>query len=487
MFKILNAIKNIGLSAIIAITILLAGLIFSIMVFQTARQTYAFPSAEGYGAFTTGGRGGVVYHVRTLKDTGELGSLRYAVNQKGPRTIVFDVSGIIELKSPLTISQNDLTIAGQTAPGEGICIKDFPVIIDADNVIVRFIRFRVGDKNNESSLIVKNRHDIMIDHCSMSWAPVDNVTLYNNVRLTMQWCIISEALNNGTSVNGLGALLGGYSASYHHNLFASNRTNNPSFYKSTFKNKLDLETIDFRNNVLYNWGTSSIDGAESGTYNLVNNYFKFGPATNLPSRSQILEVAGTAKNGIVYVSGNYVHTNPLQTNDNWMGVYPNMNYIKTSKNPVLTRFEFEHEPVTTHTAERAYKNVLEYAGASNNRDFADNRIAQAVETYVSGASTGNGLISSPNDVGGYPEYKFDAPKVDSDGDGIPDEWEFSHNLNPYDAGDGKSMTKTGYTNLEIYLNSLVADITKRQNNRALPTIDMLKMLVQKTANKIKTR
>ena len=482
--RILNAIKNIGLTSIIAIVFILGILIFSVLVWQTPRQIYAFPSAEGYGAFATGGRSGVVYHVRTLEDKNELGTLRYAINQKGPRTIIFDVSGIIELKSPLVITSSDLTIAGQTAPGDGICIKDFPVIVNADNIIIRFIRFRLGDKTNGSALIVKNRHDIIIDHCSMSWAADDNATLYNNRKLTMQWCILSEALNKGNN-NGLGATLGGYSASYHHNLFANNRTNNPAFYKSSHTNLLDIESVDFRNNVLYNWGTSSINGAESGNYNIINNYFKFGPATQIPARSQILEIPNANKKGYVYVNGNYVHTNPLQTNDNWMGVYPNMDYIRTSKNPVLTRSEFEHEPVTLHSAIRSFDNVIKYAGASDKRDFVDNRITQAVANYMSGTQSGKGLISSPNDVGGYPEYKTDVPALDSDGDGVPDEWEFSHNLNPYDGGDGKSMTESGYTNLEIYLNELVDDIVKQQNQKSIPTIDTIKMLVQATANKIK--
>ena len=485
IFKILNAIKNIGLSSIIVLGILLAVLFTGLLVLQTPKQTYAFPSAQGYGAFTTGGRGGVVYHVRTLKDTGELGSLRYAVEQKGPRTIVFDVAGIIELQSPLVVKNNDLTIAGQTAPGNGICIKNYPFIVDADNVIIRYLRVRLGDSINDgSSLVVKNRHDIMIDHCSISWAPGDNITLYNNQNLTMQWCIISEALNTGIN-NGTGATLGGYSASYHHNLFASNRTNNPTFYKANFSNDLNLETVDFRNNVLYNWATSSIDGAESGHYNLVNNYYKFGPATKIPSRSQILEVDVVRKFGIIYVIGNYVHTNPLQTNDNWLGVYPNMDYMQTSKNPLLTRTEFEHQPVTTHSATKGYDRVLEFAGASLNRDLVDNRITQSVETYVSGTSVGNGIITSPKDVGGYPVYKYSNPLVDSDNDGIPDDWEFSHNLNPYDPGDGKSMTKTGYTNLEIYLNGLVEQITERQNSGAQPRIDSYMLLVQDLANKLK--
>ena len=164
-----------------------------------------------------------------------------------------------------------------------------------------------------------------------------------------------------------------------------------------------------------------------------------------------------------------------------------MDYIKTSKNPVLTRFEFEHEPVTTHTAARAYENVLKYAGASKTRDYTDNRISQAVETYVSGTSVGNGIISSINDVGGYPVYENAAPLVDSDGDGLPDEWEFNHNLNPYDGGDGKIMTKSGYTNLEVYLNNLVDDVVSQQNKGSILTMNSLQLLVQATANHFKKR
>ena len=483
--KIINKIKDIGLSSIIAILIILSGLIFGLMVFQTPKQQYAFPSAQGYGAFTSGGRGGVVYHVRTLEDKNELGSLRYAIEQKGPRTIVFDISGIIDLKSPLVIKNGDLTIAGQTAPGDGICIRNYPVSIEADNIIIRYIRFRLGDKSNGTALTAKNRHDIILDHCSFSWASIDNVALYNNRNLTMQWCIISEALNTGNANNGMGATLGGYSSTYHHNLFASNRTNNPNFYKASHANKLDLETVDFRNNVLYNWGSSSISGAESGSYNIVNNYFKFGPATQIASRSQIMEVTNVGRYGIAYVNGNYVYINPLQTNDNWMGVYPNMDYIRTSTNPILTRSEFYHEPVLTHSAERAFENVLAHAGASYKRDFVDNRIVKDVNTYMSGSTSNTGLITSPKDVGDYPKYNSDVPVVDSDSDGIPDDWEFNHNLNPYDTGDAKNLTESGYTYLEVYLNSLVGDITKQQNVKSLPTFDSIRLLVQKTANKIK--
>lgn len=483
--KILNTIKNIGLSSFLILSTIAIGIIFVLLVMQTTKQTYAFPSAEGYGAFTKGGRGGVVYHVRTLEDNHNIGSLRYALEQKGPRTIVFDVSGIIELKSPIIIKNNDLTIAGQTAPGDGICIKNYPIIIDADNIIIRFIRFRLGDKNPDSNaLIVKNRRDIMIDHCSISWATAENIMLYNNQKLTMQWCIISEALDLNLMKSN-GAILGGYSASYHHNLFANNLRSNPKFYSSEIKKNIELENVDFRNNVIYNWGFNSIEGASTGTYNIVNNYYKFGPATKLSTQSQILKMDKMLKPAIIYVNGNYLHLNPLQSNDNWMGVYPNTNYIRTAQNPILTRNEFSHEPVTTQKTDRSYKNVLKYAGASLKRDAVDERIVLSVENYISGLSDGHGIISSVQDVGGYPTYKYIVKHYDSDGDGIPDEWETKHNLNPYDAGDGKNSTKSGYTNLEIYLNSLVENITNNQNIGRLPNIDLLKLLVQKTANKIK--
>lgn len=483
--KILNAIKNIGLSSILILGLAMAGIIFVILVLQTTKQTYAFPSAEGYGAFAKGGRGGVVYHVRTLEDNYNVGSLRYAIEQKGPRTIVFDVSGIIELKSPLVIKNNDLTIAGQTAPGDGICIKNHPVIINADNVIVRFIRFRLGDRLDESNaLVVKNRHDVIIDHCSISWATAENIKIYNNQKLTMQWCIISEALDiNQLKSNG--AILGGYSASYHHNLFANNLRSNPKFYSTDIKKNLELENVDFRNNVLYNWGFNSVEGASTGTYNIVNNYYKFGPATKMSTQSQILKMDKMRKPAIIYVSGNYIHSNPLQSNDNWMGVYPNTNYIRTAQNPVLTRNEFSHEPVSTQKAHRSYKNVLKYAGASLKRDTVDERLITSVENYISGLSDGYGIVTSVQDVGGYPSYRYNSVQYDSDGDGIPDEWETKHHLNPYDAGDGKNLTKSGYSNLEIYLNSLVDDIVKKQNAGRIPNIDMLKLLVQQTANKIK--
>ena len=180
----------------IGLLVLSLGLFLTVMVNFLPKTNFAFPGAEGFGAYITGGRGGAVYHVTTLADTNKPGSLRFAVNQKGVRTIVFDVSGLISLKSPLVIKHGDLTIAGQSSPGTGICIRNYPVVIDADNVIIRYMRFRLGDVSNNYAISAENRKGIMIDHCSISWATRQNVNFTGNAIMTMQWCIISEALNS---------------------------------------------------------------------------------------------------------------------------------------------------------------------------------------------------------------------------------------------------------------------------------------------------
>ena len=346
---------------------------------------------------------------------------------------------------------------------------------------MRFIKIRLG--NDGTSLIVKNRRDIMIDHCSFSWARGTNVELLNNRNLTMQWCIIAEALYYGSDT-GLGAKLGGYNATYHHNLFASNRTDNPHFVESSDSKLLNLDSIDFRNNILFNWATGTINGS-TGAYNIVNNYYRPGPATNIPSRSQIILMQNNGREDVAFVSGNFIEAYPLQSNDNWMAVQPNTEYIKTSKNNQLTRFEFEHDPVSTHMPSAAFKNILEYAGASISRDKADKRIALFVESYISDTKSGNGIISTMNDVGGFEVFKILPPAVDSDGDGIADDWEMNNSLNPYDAGDGKLVAENGYTNLENYLNSLADGVVAKQNKLSLPNLDMVKMFAQSIANKIK--
>src|SRR5690606_1901693 len=247
-------------------------------------QQLAFPGAEGFGRFATGGRGGEVYNVTTLDDDGE-GSLRKGIVKRGPRIIVFAVSGTINLKSPLDINRGDLTIAGQTAPGDGITIAGYPVAVKADNVIIRYLRFRLGDVNAVVDDALKGRgiENVIIDHCSISWATDENTSFYDTRNFTFQWNILAEALNSSVhnkGDHGYGGIWGGVNASFHHNLLASNNSRNPRFSGSkTTANSAD-EFVDFRNNVIFNWGENSTYGGESGTYNVINNYYKPGPATS---------------------------------------------------------------------------------------------------------------------------------------------------------------------------------------------------------------
>ena len=244
----------------------------------------AFPGADGYGKYVTGGRGGAVYEVTNLNDDGLPGSLRYAINQSGPRTVVFRVSGTIALKSTLKISNGDLTIAGQTAPGDGICIRNFKVGISASNVIIRYIRFRLGGKWGEdafggfspkksagsgTTLPIKN---IMIDHCSVSYGTDETLSIYDIENLTVQWCIISESLNRDG--HGFGGIMGGWGASLHHTLFAHHKNRSPRFCGARYQFNLQRELVDMRYNVIYNAAHSY--GGEGGNYNVVNNYYNRG-------------------------------------------------------------------------------------------------------------------------------------------------------------------------------------------------------------------
>lgn len=415
----------------------------------------AFPGAEGFGKYTTGGRGGKVYTVANLNDDGP-GSLREAVRNKEPRIIVFSVSGTIALKSPMNINNGDLTIAGQTAPGDGVCIRDYPVKINADNVIIRYLRFRLGDATGlEEDAISGTRHkDIIIDHCSISWATDECASFYYNKNFTLQWCIISESLNESVhskGAHGYGGIWGGSDATFHHNLIASHTSRLPRFSGSASVPNPPDELVDFSNNVIYNWENNNIYGGERGRYNITNNYYKAGPATSKNKRDRILNPYQPY--GKFFVQGNFLEGNERISADNTAGI------VTGHPDSVLAATPFNPIPIIQQSAQDAYERVLKNAGASLTRDAVDTRIVRDVRMgTASFGKNKDGIIDSQKDVGGWPELKsLTAPK-DTDGDGIPNQWESRHNLKPDNPDDGSGYTLgKSFTNVEVYIHSLTKE------------------------------
>lgn len=465
----------------------------------------AFPGAEGGGAFVTGGRGGQVIHVTNLNDSGG-GSLRAALNTKGPRTIVFDVAGIIELKSTLKIESGygDVTIAGQTAPGKGICLKNYTFRINASNVIIRFIHCRMGDecKTEDDAMNLytsgNDIQDVIIDHCSLSWSTDECGSFYGMTNFSLQWCILSEGLRNsihGKGKHGYGGIWGGANATYHHNILAHHDSRNPRFdhdYVSTLKGP-----VDFVNNVIYNWGDNSSYGGESANetntykqYNIVGNYYKPGPATASSKHrfidpwtkdcSNCTKATGcsTIVPGHFYMTGNVMAGNDEadagKTSDNWTGTTADSDVIGKIKSASPFYWSGKAAVMTIHTADDAFRKTLDHAGASLDRDDVDVRIARETRngTYTHKGSNGstNGFIDSQSDAGGWPSYSATSQQLervaDSDKDGIPDYYEelFGLDKNRASDADAKSLdTKGRYTNLEMYLHYLVRDIISAQN------------------------
>lgn len=455
----------------------------------TADELPAFPGADGYGRYVTGGRGGKILHVTNLNDSGE-GSLRWAVTQSGTRTVVFDVSGTIELKSRLSIKNDNITIAGQTAPGDGICIKNYNVNVSANNVIVRYIRCRMGDEcaAEDDAMTGTNRTGVIIDHCTMSWSTDECASFYGNKEFTLQWCILSESLNasvHGKGSHGYGGIWGGEGATFHHNLLAHHKSRTPRLCGSRYTGRPDDERVDLRNNVFYNWGpTNGGYAGEGGSYNFVNNYYKPGPSTATknslvhrifspnPDDGSNTNAAGVW--GQFYVDGNYFDatcpdlsstalSNIAKVNaNNRDGIHP----TTTAPANLHAYTPFEVATINQHTAATAYEKVLAHAGASYVRDGIDLRIITetATGTYTYEGSNGStkGIIDSQADTEGYLTYKQTARLRDTDNDGMPDAWERVNGLNPNSAADASTAYPNGggYTAIEVYINSIVEHITR---------------------------
>jgi pectate lyase len=448
----------------------IAALLLLAVQFRLEAQQLAFPSAEGFGKYSQGGRGGLVSEVTNLQDAGA-GSLRQAlstnINQR--RTIVFRVSGTIELLSELRINNDSyITIAGQTAPGDGICIKNYPLSIgNSHDLIIRYIRFRPGDEqecgdhcDEIDAMSIRSSYNIIIDHCSFSWSIDADLDLtVETGQSTVQYCILSEALLNSKHPSGAHSMAAGWDgqhggASYHHNLIASCNSRTPRLdsYLGQISGERDL--IDFVNNVIYNWAGYGTYGGEHADANWQNNYYRSGPSTGGSTggkKDQIFQVDGSCK---LFVDGNFVEGYPAVTSDNSKGIYIQGSKASVSQLDTILKPElYTVISIAMESAEECFNSVLAHAGASSPfRDSVDHRIIHDVNER-----TGK-LINSPAEVGGWPILNSQNAPVDSDHDGMPDEWEILMGFNFSDPEDrNQDHDSDGYTNLEEYLNDLIPD------------------------------
>ncbi len=470
----------------------------------------AFPGAEGGGMYTPGGRGGKVFVVTSLADRGE-GTLREACEAGGARIVVFGVSGVIRLESPINIRAPYITIAGQTAPADGICVTGASFLIDTHDVIIRYMRFRRGQTDvafRDDALGGQAVGNVMIDHVSASWGLDENMSIYRHVynrqadgrglklptvNISIQNSIFSECLDMYN--HAFGATIGGYNSTFARNVFASNISRNCSVGMNG--------SFNFINNTVFNWWNRTVDGGDNTSYmNIINNNYKPGPITpdGKPIAWRIVKVEngrspeGRGQFGRAYVSGNKTWTNDEVTADNWKGgVMAGDNFV-TEENAELWKMvhmekPFEMAPVTIMPTDEAYDFVMEHAGASfPKRDAVDARVMKQVKTgkifYAKDAkehqplyvkrrlpadSYKQGIITDPQQVGGLPEYKSVAGPQDTDKDGMPDAWEKKYGLNPNDASDANGdLSGDGYTNIEKYINGIdptvKVDWTKIENN-----------------------
>jgi pectate lyase len=409
----------------------------------------AFPGAEGFGANTPGGRGGRVIFVTTLNDAGP-GSLRAACDAEGSRIVIFRVSGLITLASPLTVKNPFLTIAGQTAPGDGICLRNFTFNIATHDVVVRYLRSRLGDVSSQeadSITLLSGAHDVVLDHCSATWSIDESLSLAGNVsNVTIQWCLIGSALNHSKHSkgdHGYGSLSRANGpVTWHHNLWVHNNSRNPRLGDNY--GRPPFPTFDVRNNVMYDYG-EICSGLTQGVLkvNYVANYIRPGPSSKALTP---IHVGGPSELSF-YIRDNVFEGHDDFTADNSMFLDPLV--INGKRQVEIVAQPFDAPQVHTSSAHNAYQAVLASVGASlPRRDSVDARIISEVKS-----GTGS-IIDSQEQVGGWPELRSATPPADTDGDGMPDSWERRFGLNPIDPSDGADdKDHDGYTNLEEYLNN----------------------------------
>ena len=459
-------------------------------VYSFKLSRLAFPTAEGYGRFARGGRGGYVYHVTNLNDSGE-GSLRYGLETlKGARTVVFDVGGVIALKSVLCIPDDggDVYVAGQTAPGDGITLINYTFgAMGSSDVIIRDIRTRVGDVSGKSmgGMGISSCDHTIIDHCSVSWATDEGLSSRSASNITFQWNIIGESLHDsvhydagdrgsGTETHAFAASIGGYVGSFHHNLLINNTGRNWSLAGAMEQDGVTYGgALDIRNNVVYNWRDRTTDGG-ARFVQFVNNYYKAGAESN--TSLHLVSVDGNELNTgdmqKLYASGNMKVAQNGQTliganEDEWKSGKAKSGGKNSTNDTVRSNSPWFEPYVNTQSAEDAYRSVIASVGANYPKwDYIDSRYISEVTngkyTYTGSKQKLKGIIDSQNDAGGYPNssnFKGGTAPTDTDGDGMPDAWESAHGLNPNDAKDGAIVSLSGddYTNLEMYLNELAGD------------------------------
>lgn len=514
-------------------------------VFVGAEESLpAFPTAEGYGKYAKGGRGGKVVFVTNLEDyiaynnieTPIAGSLRWALTQYPgePLTVIFRVSGTIKLKpyivsgtnrNDIRCSRANLTIAGQTAPGEGICIRNSKVNLGGStDLVVRNLRFRIGENAADSTFIpgagigIENATRVILDHCVFGWSGEENITMYDNKFTTVQWSVMHEGLYNdghGKGNRSYGGQCGGISATWHHNLFAHNQSRSPRLNGARSDNETKV-FIEFINNVIYNWGSSEAPyggdvasgTTRSHTSNFVGNYYKPGPATSSTKYFFTNYIVNGANYPRWYFSNNYMENNSAYNTDNWAGFKTKWSGTAGTTLPTTTQLRsdtllappndlvfngiwigYNDYKINIESAANAYQSVLKNSGTVN-RDSVERRIIREVTSGIATfkASLGtSGIIDKSYNAEGYINYPAASYPIDNDNDGMADAWELENGLDPTNAEDRNTYTAQGYTALEVYLAYLMGETIPHNFTTSVTDTNYLNIKIIPSASKTSFR